>query len=95
MSNSLGCTSSSKKKRGLFIVLDLTFPSPFPFCSLHSYLFFRRVALKQDELAETAFNSALNYAPEDAGIKKEQVALANRRSEKVKKQRAAYGKMFG
>ena len=51
--------------------------------------------MKRDEEAEEDLVEALKFAPEDAGIKKEKVAVASRRQEKIKKQRAAYSRMFG
>lgn len=56
---------------------------------------FFRVALKQDELADAALTSALQYAPEDAAIKKEKNAVQSRKKAQLQKQKAAYSKMFG
>ncbi len=52
------------------------------------------VAQKDDERAEADLKLAEQYAPTDAGVKKEKLALVKRREAKVKAQRAAYGKMF-
>ena len=53
-----------------------------------------RIALKHDDEADEDLKQALEYAPNDAGIKKERAALAKKREAKVKAQRAAYSKMF-
>lgn len=54
-----------------------------------------RVQMRRDEEAEEDLSEAIKFAPEDAGIKKEKAAVSQRRAEKVKKQRAAYSRMFG
>ncbi|SNX88028.1 probable U-snRNP-associated cyclophilin [Melanopsichium pennsylvanicum] len=52
------------------------------------------VALKDEERAESDLKRAQELMPEDAGVKKEQQALAKRKEAKLKAQRAAYSKMF-
>lgn len=52
------------------------------------------VALKDEDRAETDLKRASELMPADAGVKKEQLALAKRKEAKVKAQRAAYSKMF-
>lgn len=53
-----------------------------------------RSALKRDEEAKADLTEALQYAPNDAGILKEQAAVEQRRKARLSKQRAAYAKMF-
>ncbi|KAK0545693.1 peptidyl-prolyl cis-trans isomerase cpr6 [Tilletia horrida] len=75
-------------------------PSPTaPFAQELAKAYFRRalakVVIKDDDGADADLSSALQYAPEDAGIKKEKAAVAARREKKKAAQRKAYSKMFG
>ncbi len=53
-----------------------------------------KIAGKRLDDAEKDLAEALRFAPEDAGIRKEKASVATKRAEAIKKQRAAYSKMF-
>lgn len=52
------------------------------------------VAAGDLDAAERDFKAAQEQDPEDAAVKKELSAIAARREEQLKKQRAAFSKMF-
>jgi len=79
---------------------DLPTPSPTaPFATELAKAYYRRalakVIIKDEEGADADLTMALKYAPEDAGIKKEKVAVQARQEKKKAAQRKAYSKMFG
>lgn len=53
-----------------------------------------QVIVKDDDAAEKDFQLALKLSPGDAGIKAELTKVAKRREDLVKKQKAAFSKMF-
>ncbi|WFD42297.1 peptidylprolyl isomerase [Malassezia psittaci] len=53
-----------------------------------------RSALKRDDDAKTDLKTALQYAPNDAGIIEELNVVEQRRKARLQKQRAAYSKLF-
>jgi peptidyl-prolyl isomerase D len=53
------------------------------------------VAVKEEDEALKDLEAAAQLVPADAAIKKELVAVKARKEERKKKERAAYGKMFG
>ncbi|SHO76080.1 Similar to S.cerevisiae protein CPR6 (Peptidyl-prolyl cis-trans isomerase (cyclophilin)) [Malassezia sympodialis ATCC 42132] len=50
--------------------------------------------MKRDDDAKAELDTALHYAPGDAGITQEKAAVERRRQARIAKQRAAYSKMF-
>ncbi|KAE8210168.1 hypothetical protein CF319_g2117 [Tilletia indica] len=69
-----------------------------PFAAELAKAYYRRalakIQLKQDDSADEDLTTALKYAPEDAGIKKEKAAVHARSEKKKAAQRKAYSKMF-
>ncbi|KAI3627641.1 peptidylprolyl isomerase [Malassezia furfur] len=69
-------------------------PSAAELAKAHFRRALARSAMKRDDEARTDLSDALRYAPNDAGILKEQAAVEQRRKARLDKQRAAYAKMF-